>query len=170
MQRAGHGPWGQTARFDVAIPHRAPVTLLIHTGVRVTTEMLPTTLDRCRARKSDAEVACLLTANAISGAAHMDMWRACRPGAGDRDVTPSPVYKHHHAGLYKYQLEAVFSCCPAQSCRTHLSLNAYFVMLLCVLTPQRRPVRVPAGRGVCLLLPRPWLPRARLPNHCGQRP
>lgn len=49
----------------------------------MTTEMLPATLDRCRARKSDAEVACLLTANAISGAAHTDMWRACRPGEGD---------------------------------------------------------------------------------------
>ncbi|KAG2494091.1 hypothetical protein HYH03_007730 [Edaphochlamys debaryana] len=60
-------------------------------GSRVTSDLLTACLDRCRAIKSDAEVACLLAANRASGAAHTDMWRACRPG------------------LREYQLEAVFS-------------------------------------------------------------
>ncbi|EFJ45292.1 hypothetical protein VOLCADRAFT_106021 [Volvox carteri f. nagariensis] len=60
-------------------------------GCHVLTDLLPATLDRCRAVKTDAEVGCLQAASAASGAAHMDMWRACRPG------------------LREYQLEAVFS-------------------------------------------------------------
>ena len=49
-------------------------------GARVTNDLLPSTLARCRATKTDAEVACLLRANQVSGAAHMDIWRAARPG------------------------------------------------------------------------------------------
>ncbi len=50
-------------------------------GCRVLSELLPATLDRCRAAKTDGELACLLAANIASGAAHLDVWRACRPGA-----------------------------------------------------------------------------------------
>ncbi|GLC33598.1 hypothetical protein PLESTB_000093400 [Pleodorina starrii] len=60
-------------------------------GWRLLSDLLPATLDRCRAAKTDGEVACLLAASVASGGAHMDMWRACRPG------------------LREYQLEAVFS-------------------------------------------------------------
>lgn len=42
---------------------------------------LDSCLKRCRSLKTAAEVGCLLVANQISGIAHMDMWRASRPGA-----------------------------------------------------------------------------------------
>ncbi|PNW86350.1 hypothetical protein CHLRE_02g083065v5 [Chlamydomonas reinhardtii] len=64
---------------------------VVPAGCRVTSDILPSTIDRCRATKTDAEVACLYTASVASGAAHMDMWRACRPG------------------LTEFQLEAVFA-------------------------------------------------------------
>ncbi|KAG2435289.1 hypothetical protein HXX76_007365 [Chlamydomonas incerta] len=64
---------------------------VVPAGCRVTSDILTSTIDRCRATKTDAEVACLYTASVASGAAHMDMWRACRPG------------------LTEYQLEAVFA-------------------------------------------------------------
>ena len=49
-------------------------------GSRVIGGLLESTLSRCRAVKTDAEVACLLHANEASGRAHEAMWRACRPG------------------------------------------------------------------------------------------
>ncbi|KXZ43505.1 hypothetical protein GPECTOR_88g448 [Gonium pectorale] len=67
------------------------VKKLAPAGWRVTSDVLSVCMDRCRATKTDGEVACLLAASVASGGAHMDMWRACRPG------------------LREYQLEAVFS-------------------------------------------------------------
>jgi Xaa-Pro aminopeptidase len=43
--------------------------------------LIESTLHRCRAFKTPSEVACLLAANVASGRAHMDMWRAAKPGA-----------------------------------------------------------------------------------------
>ncbi|GIL83445.1 hypothetical protein Vretimale_11190 [Volvox reticuliferus] len=87
---------GLLAARDSPTLHVLPATAnklagKVPAGCRVLTDLLPATLDRCRAVKSDAEVGCLLAASLASGAAHMDMWRACRPG------------------LREYQLEAVFS-------------------------------------------------------------
>jgi Xaa-Pro aminopeptidase len=50
------------------------------TSSRVVAGLLESTLARCRAIKTDAEVACLLEANIASGQAHKAIWRACRPG------------------------------------------------------------------------------------------
>eukprot|EP00798_Chlamydomonas_sp_ICE-L_P013190 gene13190-19023_t len=60
-------------------------------STRVLDSLLGNVLNRCRSLKTDAEVACSFQANVISGRAHMDMWRDCRPG------------------MYEYQLEATFN-------------------------------------------------------------
>jgi Xaa-Pro aminopeptidase len=44
--------------------------------------LLESMLNRCRAFKTEAEVACILRANEASGKAHQAMWQACHPGAG----------------------------------------------------------------------------------------
>lgn len=75
-----------------------PQTLREAGGIDKTTHVhLPGLLERCRAKKTRAEVACQLRASRISGEAHKAMWRACRPG------------------MYEYQLEAVF----AHHCAMH---------------------------------------------------
>ncbi|GLI59795.1 hypothetical protein VaNZ11_001760 [Volvox africanus] len=99
---------GLLAARDSPTLHALPATAeklgaKVPAGCRVLTDLLPATLDRCRAVKSDAEVGCLLAASVASGAAHMDMWRACRPG------------------LREYQLEAVFSL--SSRCRGAPSLG-----------------------------------------------
>jgi len=57
---------------------------------RVVRGIVTSTLHRCRAYKTRSEVACLLHANAASGAAHAAMWEAAAPG------------------VTEYQLEAAF--------------------------------------------------------------
>lgn len=59
--------------------------------VRVVGSILSNVLRRCRAVKTDAEVGCLIAANCITGAGHIEMWRGCRPG------------------IMEYQLEALFT-------------------------------------------------------------
>lgn len=59
-------------------------------ALQFNTAFLDSTLNRCRATKTPAEVACLLRASQGSAAAHRAMWAACQPG------------------VYEYQLEAAF--------------------------------------------------------------
>lgn len=59
-------------------------------ALQFNTAFLDSTLSRCRATKTPAEVACLLRASQGSAAAHRAMWAACQPG------------------VHEYQLEAAF--------------------------------------------------------------
>lgn len=54
------------------------------------TAFLEGTLNRCRAVKTAAEIACLLEASRGSAAAHKALWASCQPG------------------VFEYQLEAAF--------------------------------------------------------------
>ncbi len=72
---------------------------------RVVGGLLESTMGRCRAVKTDAEVACILKANQVSGEAHKAMWRACRPG------------------MFEYQLEAVFRQEGSFTTRIHTHPN-----------------------------------------------
>ncbi|KAI8473827.1 MAG: peptidase M24, structural domain-containing protein [Monoraphidium minutum] len=55
-------------------------------GARVTTDFLPQALARSRARKTAAEIACLLEANRVSAAAHEAAWAACAPGGFEYEL------------------------------------------------------------------------------------
>ncbi|GAX84717.1 hypothetical protein CEUSTIGMA_g12139.t1 [Chlamydomonas eustigma] len=74
----------------------------ISSSSRVIGGLLESTLARCRAIKTEAEVACLLEANIASGQAHKAIWRACHPG------------------LMEYQLEAEFRRTAAYSGCLHV--------------------------------------------------
>jgi Xaa-Pro aminopeptidase len=65
--------------------------------IQLNTAFLESTLHRCRAVKTAAEVGCLLEANRGSAAAHKAMWAACKPG------------------MKEFQLEAAFSHAAGQA-------------------------------------------------------
>eukprot|EP00882_Tetradesmus_deserticola_P029423 GHRQ01032957.1.p1 GENE.GHRQ01032957.1~~GHRQ01032957.1.p1 ORF type:complete len:222 (+),score=54.21 GHRQ01032957.1:955-1620(+) len=65
--------------------------------IQLSTAFLESTLRRCRATKTAAEVGCLLEASRGSSAAHKAMWAACKPG------------------MKEFQLEAVFTHAAGQA-------------------------------------------------------
>ncbi|WIA20195.1 hypothetical protein OEZ85_006043 [Tetradesmus obliquus] len=65
--------------------------------IQLSTAFLESTLHRCRATKTAAEVGCLMEASRGSAAAHKAMWAACKPG------------------LKEYQLEAAFAHAAGQA-------------------------------------------------------
>ncbi|WIA40480.1 hypothetical protein OEZ86_013836 [Tetradesmus obliquus] len=65
--------------------------------IQLSTAFLESTLHRCRATKTAAEVGCLMEASRGSAAAHKAMWAACKPG------------------LKEYQLEAAFTHAAGQA-------------------------------------------------------
>jgi Xaa-Pro aminopeptidase len=65
--------------------------------IQLSSAFLESTLHRCRASKTAAEVGCLMEASRGSAAAHKAMWAACKPG------------------MKEFQLEAAFSHAAGQA-------------------------------------------------------
>lgn len=68
-------------------------------GASTSDAFLQPLLHRCRAVKSDAEVACLLAASRGSAAAHRAQWAAAVPGVMEYQLEAAFVAAAGHAGL-----------------------------------------------------------------------
>ncbi|KAF6261161.1 peptidase M24, structural domain-containing protein [Scenedesmus sp. NREL 46B-D3] len=67
--------------------------------IQLSTAFLESTLHRCRATKTAAEIGCLLEASCGSSAAHKAMWAACQPGIKEFQLEAAFAHAAGQAGL-----------------------------------------------------------------------
>ena len=88
-------------------------------GVHISSSFLPGVLRRSRARKTAAEVGCLLHANVVSGAAHQSVWQGCAPGMAEFQLEAEFVRSTMRGGL----LQLGYPCIVGEPYINHKNLQ-----------------------------------------------